>query len=162
MEQLFINLQKHIKESLTAIVWVDENYGQLQTQEDTYPIPFPCVLIDTPSVQWSDVEGNSQLGTVTVILSLAIDCYHDTYAGSGQEAYAAERQTMNHDLHKAVQGYIAGEHCGKLIRQSSRFYSLPGAIKVYETTYTCPIKDIIKPNYTEVARPTIKIKPSIT
>lgn len=158
MEQLFNNLQKHIKEGLTALQWVDENYGQLQTQEDTYPVVFPCVLINLQNVQWSELEGKSQIGIVTVVLTLAIDCYHDTQYGSGQEAYSAERMALNHELHTLVQGFIAADHCGMLTRQSSRNYSLPGAIKAYESTYTCSVKDMITPEYTQIARP----KPTIT
>ena len=46
MEQLFYSIQQHIAANMPVLSTIDEDYGQLQTDEDTYPVTFPCVLIN--------------------------------------------------------------------------------------------------------------------
>ena len=50
MELLLYHLINHIKESMPSLSLVDEDYGQLEAIDkedvDTYPVTFPCVLID--------------------------------------------------------------------------------------------------------------------
>ena len=54
MESLLYQLINHIKEQMPSLSLVDEDYGQLEAidKEDmqTYPVTFPCVLIDMPEV----------------------------------------------------------------------------------------------------------------
>ena len=45
MEELFNLIQTAVADGMLELTLVDEDYGQLQTDEDTYPVTFPCVLI---------------------------------------------------------------------------------------------------------------------
>ena len=44
MESVKLALMKRIEEAMPE-VRIDEDYGQLESQEDQYPVVFPCVLI---------------------------------------------------------------------------------------------------------------------
>ncbi len=141
MEQLFTDILQHIATSLPWVSLVDEDYGQLQTDEDTYPVTFPCVLISTPTTTWENLGPTTQQGVCRVAIKLAIDCYDDTHYGSGTESKAAERLLRASELHKQLQGQRPKGAIGMLSRKESRDYSLPGNIKVYERVYEVRVKE---------------------
>ena len=145
MQQFLLLLLQHVAQQFPDLSLVTEDCGQLETQEDTYPVTFPCVLIGNSETNWRDLDeiGDSQRGEATITVRLAIDCYDDVHIGSTQEASMAERLQMAHDIHKALQG-IEFEECDNvwpLSRIKSRDYTLPGNIKVYESIYRFSIHD---------------------
>lgn len=147
MESLLYQLISHVKEQMPFLSLVDEDYGQLEAIDkdnmDTYPVTFPCVLIDIPETEWSNLSGKSQKGKAKVNVRLVIDCYDDTHYGSGTEEKTLERAEMVKDLHKILQGYRPDED-GELIREKSRFYTWSHGIKVYEMLYSVAATDIIQ------------------
>ena len=147
MESLLYHLIEHIKESMPSLSMVDEDYGQLEAIDkedvDTYPVTFPCVLIDIPETEWSNLSGKSQKGKAKVNVRLVIDCYDDTHYGSGTEEKTLERAEMVKDLHKILQGFRPDED-GELIREKSRFYTWSHGIRVYEMLYSVAATDIIQ------------------
>lgn len=137
MEEFLLKLIQGIKEDLPWLSLVDEDTGQLESDEDGYPVTFPCVLIGNMDIDWSNMAENSgvQHGTGTMTVRLAIDCYDDTHAGSGQEDKIAERQQNAKDLYKCLQGAKVTRLVEPVYRIKSRDYTLPGNIKVYEQMY---------------------------
>lgn len=158
MESLLYQLINHIKEQMPSLSLVDEDYGQLEAidKEDmqTYPVTFPCVLIDMPETEWSNLSGKSQKGKAKVNVRLAIDCYDDTHYGSGTMEAMQDRAEMVDDLHKALQCYRPDED-GELIREKSRFYTWSHGIKVYEMLYSVSVKDIIRETVTAAEKPRV-------
>jgi hypothetical protein len=147
METLFNDIQRRIAENIEGLSLIDEDYGQLEaieTEEDTYPVTFPCVLISVPEVIWTNLGGGSQRGDCSVVVRLAIDCYDDTHYGSSTEEKAIERLVFAKSIHRKLQGFKSGD-CSPLIRKKTHDYSRPHAIKVYETLYNCMINDIVTP-----------------
>lgn len=51
MEQLFNEIQRVAAEGMPQLLLVDEDYGQLETAEETYPVTFPCVLINIRDIE---------------------------------------------------------------------------------------------------------------
>ena len=51
MESVKLALMKRIEEAMPE-VRIDEDYGQLESQEDQYPVVFPCVLIGMGDTEW--------------------------------------------------------------------------------------------------------------
>ena len=137
MEELLLRLIQGIKDELPWLSLVDEDCGQLESEEDQYPVTFPCVLVGNTDIEWSNMAENSavQFGTGTITVRLAIDCYDDTHAGSGQEGKMAERQQQAKDLYKCLQGAQVVREVQPLCRVKSHDYTLPGNIKVYEQIY---------------------------
>lgn len=155
MEELFISIIDRIKEENPTLQTVDEDYGQLEaldTETDTYPLVFPACLIDLQGCEWSNIQGKSQKGTATVRVRLCIDCYDDTHYGSETTIKIMERAELVNTLHKSLQGYCplepslvtdASPSGSVLNRTSSRFFTAPHGIKVYESTYTVVLTDLI-------------------
>lgn len=145
MEQFLLLLLRHIAEQHPYLSLVSEDCGQLETQEDTYPVTFPCVLVGNTDINWSDLDesGPEQKGEGTITVRLAIDCYDDVHIGSGQEDSIAERMEMVAALHKTLQGleFDEAENVWPLSRTKSTDYTQPGNIKVYENTYSFTVKD---------------------
>ncbi len=145
MEELFIKLQEWIATNMPELSLVDEDYGQLENltdeNEDMYPVTFPCVLINTPSIDWnSQSEDNlSQSGLANITVRLAIDCYDDTHFTSGTASKIAGRLALFSRLHKLVATFDAPENDFYPERKATRIYSLPKGIKVYENTYNIPV-----------------------
>lgn len=149
MEQLFNDLQTHIAEKLgNEISLIDEDYGQLealQNGEDQYPVTFPCVLIGMPTVQWRDLKSASQLGTLSLTVRLAFDCYDDTHYGSTQQQAAAGRMTLSNRLNACINGWKFNGCARSMRRLRTQCYSLPRGIKVYEHTYETEVEDLEVP-----------------
>ena len=158
MECLLEDLIRHIHNNMPELEVVDEDYGQLemlqQEQQDTYPITFPAVLIDTPSVEWSNTGELSQQGVASIRVRLIIDCYDDTHSSSGTTYKIAEREKVRHKLHTLLQGFSANNSI--LMRQSSRFYTATHNLKVYEETNTSMITEQV-----DKVTLAIKVKPKI-
>lgn len=141
MEEIFIAIMERIAAQMPELSLVDEDYGQLETQEDTYPVTFPCVLIGNTDSNWTDIGMGAQNSDTFITVRLAMDCYDDTHYSSDTYHKVKERQLMVRELYKALQGFECGEDVTPLVRVKSRDFSLPGAIKVYETTYQFTVHD---------------------
>lgn len=159
MESLLLPIINYISQSFPEIPYVDEDYGQLEAIDnenmDTYPVVFPCVLINTDSVDWSSLSAKSQKGNAHICVRLCIDCYADTHFASGTTEKIKERSELVHSLHEALQTYRPLS-VGALIRAKSKFYTWSHGIKVYELYYDIDVDDII-PDTTHsiLARPSI-------
>lgn len=165
MELLFLSIQKQLSDNLPEMALIDEDYGQLNldSEEDTYPVVFPCLLISVREVaDWKNLAGASQRGEVTIDIKLAIDCYEDTHYIPAMPdelkarfaSKAAERIQLCNKVHKTLQnfsGKIIQDENGAALdgyfsplkRTASVFYSMPHKIKVYQQTYKTTIMDII-------------------
>lgn len=172
MEQILLSIMERIHSEMPSIQTIDEDYGQLEAldnNDDTYPLVFPAVLIDTPQAEWSNLQGKSQKGTLTLRLRLLIDCYDDTHYGSNPASKIKERAELVRTLHKSLQGFHpatvpdafpsglttvpdASPSGSVLIRTSSHFFTAAHGIKVYESTYTITLTDLIQETVT-VASP---------
>jgi hypothetical protein len=135
MEYLFLDLQREIALGMPSLSLVDEDCGQLETGRDTYPVTFPCVLIDLPKTDWTTFAKGIRQGSVSAVIKLCIDCYHDTHYGSGTEDRIRERMQLLEKLHGIVEGITPQEGADPWERTVSRFYSMEGGIKIYETVY---------------------------
>lgn len=146
MEQLFNDLQHQIAEKMgSGISLTDEDCGQLEALvngEDQYPVTFPCVLISAPQIEWSSLSGTAQRGQLSIAVRLAFDCYQDTHYGSGQEQYAEQRWRQVALLNSYIHGWKFEGCIRGMMRKTSRQYSMPAGIKVYEMQYeTTVIED---------------------
>ena len=139
MQQFILLLLQHIADKFPNLSLVAEDCGQLETQEDTYPVTFPCVLVGNTDTEWEDLEdaGRAQRGNATITVRLAIDCYDDVHIGSTQEYTIYERQQLARDIQASLQAleFPDTPDVLPLSRARTRDYTLPGNIKVYEAIF---------------------------
>lgn len=141
MEQIILGIMHRIAEEMPELSLIDEDYGQLETEEDTYPVTFPCALISNMSIEWTTTKALCQRGKAEITTRLAIDCYDDTHLGSSQEHAIAERQRMAMKLDRALHGFQPQQNTGILLRTKTTQYAIRGGIKVYEITFTLSMHD---------------------
>lgn len=151
MEHLTTDIITRLGDKNPWLNSVAENYGQLTRMSDgagdTYPVISPAALVDVQGIEWQTMGGGDQKGRATVVVTLAIDCYDDTHATTEQRAKIAERMRLASRVHWALQGWKPSETT-KMIRTATRMYHLPHLWKAYETTYTCVVLDMSKPEAT--------------
>lgn len=143
MEEIFIAIMEQIAREMPELSLIDEDYGQLEmgADEDHYPVTFPCVLIGNTDSNWHDLGGGAQNSESFITVRLAIDCYDDTSYASGTYEKARQRHETANKLYKVLQCFECTENTSPLVREKSRDYSLPGCIKVFETTYSFTLHD---------------------
>lgn len=141
MEQIFLSILKQIEEYMPQLSLIDEDYGQLETTEDTYPVTFPCVLLSNIDCNWKDLGNGAQKGECTITARLIIDCYDDTHIGSNTEDRIVERLQMANQLYKALQCFRCDKNMGPLYRIKSRDFTIAHGIKVYEQIYSFEYHD---------------------
>lgn len=135
MENLYLAISERLSQKLPGISYMDEDFGQLVATEDGYPVTFPAVLIDAGEMDWETIISNSQRGTGIISVKLAVDCYEDTHYSAGTTERLQERIRMQKQLCAALHLFRPVAGYSQLLRVKSRFYSLPGMIKVYEITF---------------------------
>ncbi|MGL5682649.1 MAG: hypothetical protein ACRDDZ_06265 [Marinifilaceae bacterium] len=147
MENLFIELQNRIAINMPTLSTIDEDYGQLELSsgEDHYPVVFPCVLISNVNTTWDNTSPGLQTGASTITVRLCFDCYDDSHYGAVQPDKMNERSSIRKELNNVLSYFRLDKSMTPLVRVKSTDYTLPGRIKVYETTYRFTIRDTITP-----------------
>lgn len=138
MDEILINIMERIAAKMPELSMLDEDYGQLEmsAEDDSYPVTFPCVLVGNIEADWRDQGLGCQKGAALVTVRLAIDCYDDTHYSSGTYDRVRERRQSDLRLYKALNRFKSAQCATPLVRVKSRDYTLPGFIKVFETTFS--------------------------
>lgn len=148
MERIVLDILDRLGQALgPRLATVDENYGQLARMldegpgADDYPLLSPAALVDAQGAEWSDLSGGAQAGTMTVVVTLALDCYDDTHPGSGpRRERVAERMGLMAAVCRALHHWKP-RGAGRLSRRRTRLYHLPRLWKAYELTFTLTAVD---------------------
>lgn len=143
MDEILINIMERVAAKMPELSMLDEDYGQLEmsAEDDSYPVTFPCVLVGNIEAGWRDQGLGCQKGAALVTVRLAIDCYDDTHYSSGTYDRVRERRQSDLRLYKALNRFKSAQCATPLVRVKSRDYTLPGFIKVFETTFSFTIND---------------------
>lgn len=143
MDEILINIMERIAAQMPELSMLDEDYGQLEmsAEDDSYPVTFPCMLVGNLEADWRDQGLGCQKGAALVTVRLAIDCYDDTHYSSGTYDRVRERRQSDLRLYKALNRFKSAQCATPLVRVKSRDYTLPGFIKVFETTFSFTIND---------------------
>lgn len=137
-------LKKRIEEAMPE-VRVDEDCGQLASQEELDPVVLPCVLIAQSETEWLPMANRPaiQQGRSSVTLKMALDCSDESHGGTTTEERIAERERMAGRLFQAVQGAKLSQGMSGLDRRRSAEYALGGGIRVYEVTFEHLVRELV-------------------
>lgn len=141
MENVFLNIMKRIDEGMPGISMIDEYYGQVETERDSYPIPGDCIFIKPVEADWGNITPTTQKGRAKITVMLAKDCFEDTHHGSGTSEVIRTRLLQEKALYVLLQGFCPGEKMGRLRRETSRNYPTPCGKKVYEIVFAFDVHD---------------------
>lgn len=154
MENLLTAIISRMESNATrlGLSYIDEEYGQVDILDDetrdTYPVTFPCVLVDCQGEVWSEAGRDMQEGTATVNVNIYIDCYDDTHAGSTTTGKAEARMGLVRDVTELLQNWKPLTNSRSLMRISARTSTNNHGIKLYQVTFTVRVFESFMPGQT--------------
>lgn len=141
--KLFLALQDHIKNEVPEVVYIEQDLGQLGTDDPRKYMSFPGVLIDFPNTAFSNLQGKNQLGLPVISISLVFDNYSQTW----QDAPLDVRKTglkyleVEQKLFMAVQSWES-DFCEALNRTAATGHNRNDVgLRVRELTFTSEFED---------------------
>jgi hypothetical protein len=160
---IFLSLQQHIRASVSAIAYIDQDLGQLKTSIRP-PVSWPCALIDFEEFSFENLSENVQTakGIVKVLLGFA------PYSSSSQATPSAYLQQaisyydLEWALHKALQGWAPGDDFGSLIRISAATQKRADNYRVRELCYSIAFEDYSTKTQQQYATPALNVTDQVT
>ena len=143
IEKLFLHLSEQLA-TVGEFSWIDLECGQLEIPTETYPITFPCALIDFPSAETQDETLGNQQALPSIQIRVGIDLYEDLHMAEGNaapdRATAIKRISLITKVHKVLQGYEE-DFFTPLSRTGIQTERRDDGIKVFALQYSCAAKD---------------------
>ncbi|MDP1812354.1 MAG: hypothetical protein Q8K66_13210 [Sediminibacterium sp.] len=142
-EKMFLDISERLSE-LLDLRWIDIEAGQLEVPMESYPVQFPCALIDFPQSEFQDETHGNQQGLMFVQIRLGIDLYEDLHMVDGNDApekgVAIKRLQIITKVHKLLQGFET-EYSTPMSRTGIQSERRDDGIKVFVLMYGCAAKD---------------------
>ena len=107
MESVKLALMKRIEEAMPE-VHIDEDYGQLESQTDQYPVVFPCVLIGMGDTEWQPMANRPG----PTVPSCAGD---EVVAEDVRTRPAAQHRIRTQRRHQSLRGDVRIPRAGNLV-----------------------------------------------
>ncbi|WP_281233489.1 hypothetical protein [Flavobacterium gelatinilyticum] len=130
---------------VTALKYIDEDWGQLDSYSPNPPAKFPCALIDITSLDFtnlgkdnsaSPVNRQTGEGTITFIVADLKLSNTSHLAPQSQKDNAWSIWTIMEDLHKEIHGWRPVNTSGALMRVRHRRIRRDDGIQEYQITYS--------------------------
>lgn len=137
--------------AVAALKYIDEDWGQLDYYSPNFPVKWPCVLIDLPNDDFSDigmdktaVPQNRQMAEGLVSITVANMKLTNT---SGRAPQLQKDQAWSiwdliEDIHEQLQGFRPDAKCGKLIRRARRRVKRDDGVQEYTIIYSYSMNNV--------------------
>jgi hypothetical protein len=155
MDILYKSLLTRLKDNIPELIWIDEETGQLETPEESYPVQFPCALINIREIDWDSLGKNTQTGDVIIEFRIGFYILEDTHKDAPDMDTALTRLKLLNKIHKYLHcfgGFILpvpghantfyDSHFKKLIRIRTTSEKRQDGLRVYNMEYKSNMKDI--------------------
>jgi len=151
MSKVVLKSIQDIIETIPAVKYVDEDWGQLDDYSPNPPTQFPLTLIDIGNLQYSDIgkdrtatPQNRQMATGTIVLSIANLRLTNSSAKAPQTQ--KDKAWVIWDIveavHAKLHGVVVGGAAGALMRTAMRKVKRDDGIQEYEVTYTIGMTNV--------------------
>lgn len=152
MDILFKSISERLSTEVPELRWIDWEQGQIDTNmESSYPVQFPAVLIDFPSISWQSIKQGIQDGEVTLQVRVIFDVYEDFNTESPNRDLALGRLKLINKIHKALHnfsgnilqnnGIYEDTHFNSLERTSTSSEQRDDGLKVINMFYITLLRD---------------------
>ncbi len=151
MKQLIADIKARLAEKVTALRYIDEDWGQLDYYASDAPVKWPCVLIDVDQTPWTNQGSRVQMGMAQLSLRFADLKLSNTNpkAPAGQRTAAASIYDVMQTAFKHLHGWTASSANGPLTRTLTRKVNREDGIREFEVIYSVQLLDTdAKPVYT--------------
>jgi len=160
---LFLLLQQRVQDNVPAITYIDQDFGQLNPHITELPVTFPCLMIDLDYFTFKDLSENVQTAMGTIVFKLGFSTYSSSEHAAPEETREAALQFYDIEwaLHKALQGWDAGDYYGHLNRVSAATIKRSDSVRVREIRYTVAFEDYSTKNEQFTAPADVDVNPEI-
>lgn len=145
MKAIIDNIKAELADKVSALNYVDENWGQLDAYNPNFPVKWPCALIDISEASFSNLGMDKsatpvhrQMADFSVEIRLANLklTNSSTRAPKKQRDEAASIWDIVEDVHKHLQGFAPGPNASKLIRGGMSRVQRDDGVQEYVIVYT--------------------------
>ena len=142
-------IQNRLSE-ISALKYVDEDWGQLDYYSPNHPVQWPCALIDLGAVAYSNIGMdrtqtpiNRQMGTISAVIKVAnLKLTNSSkQAPQGQKNNAWFVHELKELIHHKLQGFAPSERSAKMIRVSQQRIQRDDGVQEYDLVYTFTLND---------------------
>ena len=115
----YLDLCQRIREEVTEVVWIEQDFGQDAFDKWRPNVAFPAVLIDFPSTSYEGEQGLSQWGAVSLSIRLLVAPFTQSYDNAPIEVKENALQffELEQQLVNALHGWIPEDrYCQPLVR----------------------------------------------
>lgn len=141
--RLFLDLQEHIKKEVPEITYIEQDLGQLGTEDPRKMMSFPGVLIDFPETTFSNLQGKNQLALPIISFILVMETFSQTYhlAPLGVREMGLQYLEIEQKLYMAIAGWES-DYCELLNRTSTKGLNRNDVgLRVRDLTFTTQFED---------------------
>lgn len=141
--RIFLDLQEHIKTEVPEIAYIEQDLGQLGSDDPRKMMIFPGVLIDFPTTPYSNLQGKNQLALPTINILVVQDSYSQTYNLAPQEVREIGLQYL--EIEQKVFMAVASwesDYCEGLVRTNANGHNRNDlGLRVRELVFTSEFED---------------------
>ncbi|MES2238875.1 MAG: hypothetical protein V4497_01320 [Bacteroidota bacterium] len=141
--RLFLDLQEQIKTKVPTITYIEQDLGQLGSEDPRKMMSFPGVLIDFPETGFTNLQGKNQLALPTVSIILVMDTYSQTYHMAPIEVreLGLAYLELEQKLYMAIASWES-DYCELLNRTSAKGLNRNDVgLRVRDLTFTTQFED---------------------
>ncbi|MFV8392763.1 hypothetical protein [Flavobacterium sp. LB2P6] len=150
MKQLLLNLETQLA-TVTAIQYIDEDWGQLDDYGPHAPVKWPCCLVDFADADYTDIgtdrtatPQNRQQASGTITFNFANMKIGNSSKNApiNQKHQAYLMLEIIEEAHKKIHGFRPDENSGALIRKSFRRIKRDDGIQQYRVVYSIGLNNV--------------------
>ncbi len=150
MKTIINSIQEKLKE-VTALQYIDEDWGQLDEYAERPPVKWPCAVIDMPSIAFSNIgidkkatPINRQQAETTVSITIANLRLTNSsnMAPAWQKQQAVSIWSTIEQVHEILQGFHPTDNSGALIRIGLRRVERYDGVQQYRIDYSLGINNV--------------------
>lgn len=150
MKTLLLNLETQL-DTVTALQYIDEDWGQLDDYGPNPPVKWPCCLVDFSDADYTDIgiersaspqNRQQALGSITLNFANLKMTNSSKKAPINQKDQAYLLLEIIEEAHKTIHGFRPGENCGSLIRKSFRRIKRDDGIQQYRLVYNIGLNNV--------------------
>jgi len=148
--KIFLAIQSRINDKVTGLSLVDQDFGQLDSEDLLPGLTWPCLLIDMEDTSFSPLSDKAQIGECTILLRLAFGQVVEEDPEEEYSDMATAQYNLEHNIHLALQGYGTTDF-GPLMRSSAATEKRDDGVRVRWLRYTAAFEDrSTSPVYTSI------------
>lgn len=106
--QMLVAMQERLKDQVTELRWIDQDFGQLEVEAERPPVSFPCALIDFTGSQFSQLLQNVELADNC---GISVRVVHAPYSNTNHLTPVASKEMAlqyyetENKVYKALKGW---------------------------------------------------------